>query len=144
MLDTLGPFTNTLEDMGLAMEVALGAPVAPMAAGRVARLDGWFVDHAIGEFDAAFATIAGVLGDLPMAHLPRVEAARAAAFSSPAMTVGASIVRNWRGVLWPLTRKRVTGCWRVIWCPRPCATGRRNWAHGSGRRLWRCSMSMMC
>lgn len=80
MLDTLGPFTNTLEDMALAMEVAFGAPVAPMAARRVARLDGWFVDHAIAEFDAAYAAIGDVLGDLPMAHLPRVEAARAAAF----------------------------------------------------------------
>lgn len=80
MLDTLGPFTNTLEDMALAMEVALGAPIAPMKAGRVARLDGWFVDHAIADFDAAFTAIGDVLGDLPMAHLPRVEAARAAAF----------------------------------------------------------------
>jgi AtzE family amidohydrolase len=80
LLDTLGPFTNTLEDMALAMDVALGAPVAPMEAGRVARLDGWFADHAIADFEATFTAIAGVLGDLPMAHLPRVEAARAAAF----------------------------------------------------------------
>lgn len=80
MLDTLGPFTATLEDLALAMDVALGTPLAPMQATRVARLDGWFVDHAIPDFEQGYTAIAGALGDLPMAHLPQVEAARAAAF----------------------------------------------------------------
>ncbi|WP_068090144.1 AtzE family amidohydrolase [Novosphingobium rosa] len=80
MLDTLGPFTNTLEDLRLAMEVAQGQPIAPMKARRVARLGGWFVDHAIADVDKAFAGIEALLGVLPMAELPQVEAARAAAF----------------------------------------------------------------
>ncbi|WP_241127695.1 AtzE family amidohydrolase [Novosphingobium terrae] len=80
MLDTLGPFTNTLEDLRLAMEVAQGQPIAPMKARRVARLGGWFVDHAIPDFYKAFAGIEALLGVLPMTELPHVEAARAAAF----------------------------------------------------------------
>jgi AtzE family amidohydrolase len=80
LLDTLGPFTSTLEDLRLAMAVALGRAVAPMAAPRVARLDGWFVDNAIPDFEDAFAAITRALDTLPMAHLPQVEVARAAAF----------------------------------------------------------------
>ena len=80
MLDTLGPFTATLTDMALAMEVALGRAIAVEPARRVARLGGWFADHAIPAFEDAFAAIERVLGSLPMAHLPQVEAARAAAF----------------------------------------------------------------
>jgi len=80
MLDTLGPFTNTLDDLRLAAEVAQGEPIAPMTARRVARLGGWFVDHAIPDLYKAFAGIEALLGMLPMAELPQVEAARAAAF----------------------------------------------------------------
>jgi aspartyl-tRNA(Asn)/glutamyl-tRNA(Gln) amidotransferase subunit A len=80
LFDTLGPFTRTLADLALAMEVALGRPVAASPALRVARLDGWFIDHAIADFEDAFAGIDAALGGLPMAHLPQVEAARAAAF----------------------------------------------------------------
>jgi aspartyl-tRNA(Asn)/glutamyl-tRNA(Gln) amidotransferase subunit A len=80
MLDTLGPFTNTLDDLKLAMEVAQHEPIAPMHARRVARLGGWFVDHAIPDFYKVFAGIEALLGVLPMAELPQVEAARAAAF----------------------------------------------------------------
>jgi aspartyl-tRNA(Asn)/glutamyl-tRNA(Gln) amidotransferase subunit A len=80
MLDTLGPFAATLEDTRIAMEVALGQPIAPQRAASVARLGGWFVNHAIVDFDAGFVAIDAALGGLPMAHLPRVEAARAAAF----------------------------------------------------------------
>ncbi|HZU64133.1 MAG TPA: AtzE family amidohydrolase [Novosphingobium sp.] len=80
-LDTLGPFTASLEDLRLAMEVSLARPL-PAAEGalKVARLGGWFVDHAIDAFEEGFAAIAAVLGALPMADLPKVEAARAAAF----------------------------------------------------------------
>lgn len=80
MLDTLGPLAATLEDTRIALEVALGQPVAPQKARSVARLGGWFVDQAIAGFEPAFAAIAAALGELPIAHLPRVEAARAAAF----------------------------------------------------------------
>lgn len=80
MLDTLGPFAATLDDLEAGLVVAMGKPLAPTPAMRVARLGGWFVTHAIDAFEEAFAAIEHVLGALPMAHLPEVEAARAAAF----------------------------------------------------------------
>jgi aspartyl-tRNA(Asn)/glutamyl-tRNA(Gln) amidotransferase subunit A len=70
MLDTLGPFANTLDDLRLAAEVAQGEPIAPMTARRVARLGGWFVDHAIPDLYKTFAGIEALLGVLPMAELP--------------------------------------------------------------------------
>jgi aspartyl-tRNA(Asn)/glutamyl-tRNA(Gln) amidotransferase subunit A len=62
------------------MGVALGRGVEPALALRVARLGGWFLDHAIPDFEAGFAANGRALGGLPLAHLPQVEAARAAAF----------------------------------------------------------------
>ncbi|MDE1916555.1 MAG: AtzE family amidohydrolase [Sphingomonadales bacterium] len=80
MLDTLGPFAATLDDLETGLAVAMGRPVAPLSALSVARLDGWFVTHAIDAYEEIFSAIGRVLGTMPMAHLPRVEAARAAAF----------------------------------------------------------------
>jgi hypothetical protein len=115
-----------------------------MTARRVARLGGWFVDHAIPDLYKAFAGIEALLGVLPMAELPQVEAARAAAFLITAHDGGRLHRQDLSKRALAFDPKPVTGCWRAIWCRRLCAIAPSASGTGSASRRWRCCNAMTC
>ncbi|MEM9939318.1 MAG: AtzE family amidohydrolase [Pseudomonadota bacterium] len=81
-LDTIGPFTRTLEDMEVAYAVLAGAPPkeAPSTEVNVARLDGWFRSNCDPEGLVGVDAIGAALGDAPLVELSLAEAVRSAAF----------------------------------------------------------------
>lgn len=81
-LDTLGPFTRTLEDLKTTHRVLAEskAPSRSNAPIRVARLDGWFRKNGDPDGNDGVDRLAAVFGDAPLIDLPLTEAARSAAF----------------------------------------------------------------
>jgi aspartyl-tRNA(Asn)/glutamyl-tRNA(Gln) amidotransferase subunit A len=81
-LDTLGPFTRTLEDLTTTHRVLAEttAPSRSNAPIRVARLDGWFRKNGDPGGNDGVDRLATVFGEAPLIDLPLTEAARSAAF----------------------------------------------------------------
>ena len=97
-LDHLGPFARSVGDLALSYDLmqgddagdasCAGRPLEPTFAGlddgvqglRIARLGGWFEEHADDDARAAVARVAAALDVRTMLELPDVAAARAAAF----------------------------------------------------------------
>jgi AtzE family amidohydrolase len=90
--DHLGPFARTADDLTLAYDLLQESDPprdAPeINAGRIAVLDGWFVEGAAPEMLAAVADVAAGLGATAAATLPEAGRARAAAFCITAFEGG--------------------------------------------------------
>lgn len=88
--DDIGPFAARLDDLLLTYEVLLGSRIAVEAADgmRVARLGGWFARNLSAEMAAGIDHVAATLG-AGEAELPRVAAARSAAYVMTAAEGGA-------------------------------------------------------
>ena len=81
-LDTLGPFTRSLEDLTKTYRVLAdtAAPADIKRPIKVARLDGWFRKNGDPDGNEGVDQLAAVFGDAPLIDLPLTEAARSAAF----------------------------------------------------------------
>ncbi|MEO0607168.1 MAG: amidase family protein, partial [Pseudomonadota bacterium] len=81
-LDTVGPFTRTIEDMATVFRVLadLPPPKRRTRAFKVARLDGWFRRNGDPDGNDGVDTVAAAFGEAPLIELPLTEAARSAAF----------------------------------------------------------------
>ena len=89
-LDTVGPFTRTIEDLADAFWVlaARRAPKRRRIKFNVARLDGWFRAGCDAEALAGVDAAADIFGQSPLLNLPTAEAGRSAAFLITARTGG--------------------------------------------------------
>ena len=81
-LDTVGPFTRSIEDLALVYRVLADRPSPPCSTDtlKVARLDGWFRSNGTAEGIAGVDLVAAAFGTAPLHALPLAEAARSAAF----------------------------------------------------------------
>lgn len=81
-LDTVGPFTRTIDDLATAFRVLASAPAPKQTkpSFKVARLDGWFRRNGDPDGNAGVDLIAAAFGDAPLIDLSLTEAARSAAF----------------------------------------------------------------
>ena len=81
-LDTVGPFTQSLDDMKLAFRTlsTQPAPEKQKRMPRVARLGGWFRRNGDPDGYDGVDAIGAVFDDAPLIELPLAEAARSAAF----------------------------------------------------------------
>lgn len=86
--DDIGPIAATREDLALVQSVLADAPLPDVAPPDLALLGGWFMADIVPELHDALRTIAENLG-LPTVELPRVAAARSAAFLMTAAEGGA-------------------------------------------------------
>ena len=81
-LDTVGPFTRTLEDLATTYRVLSEIEASTRFTGpfKVGRLDGWFRKNGDPDGHEGVDQLAAVFGDAPLIDLPLTEAARSAAF----------------------------------------------------------------
>lgn len=81
-LDTVGPFTRSLDDLIETQRVLAGtsAPSAQKTSFKVARLDGWFRTNGDPDGHAGVDALAAQFGDTPLLDLPLTGATRSAAF----------------------------------------------------------------
>lgn len=81
-LDTVGPFTRTLDDLIAAHRVLAGtrAPTTQKTVFNVARLDGWFRSNGDPDGYAGVDAVAAQFGEAPFIDLPLTAATRSAAF----------------------------------------------------------------
>lgn len=86
--DDIGPFACSVADLRLVWEI-LGGEARASAGQRVARLGGWFASNVSSELVAGVDAIAAHLGGIDTVELPRVDAARSAAFLMTAAEGGA-------------------------------------------------------
>lgn len=86
--DDIGPFARTVADLKLIWDV-LGGEAPPASGQRVARLGGWFAANVSDELAAGIDSVAAHLGGIDTIELPRVDAARSAAFLMTAAEGGA-------------------------------------------------------
>jgi AtzE family amidohydrolase len=126
-LDHLGPFARSVEDLALAYDACQGpdpddhacaqmtaqAILPELAKGiegiRMARLAGYFDDHATPVAQQASRAVAVALGRLPEVELPDVAVARAAAFAITSSEGGAlhlAAIRSRYDDYEPLSRDR--------------------------------------
>ncbi|MEP1142180.1 MAG: AtzE family amidohydrolase [Henriciella sp.] len=90
-LDTIGPFTRTLEELEVAHWVLADKTAPPRTKRKlkVARLDGWFRANCFADTLAGVDAIADAFGDAPLIDLPLAGAARSAGFLITAKLGGA-------------------------------------------------------
>ncbi len=86
--DDIGPFARSVADLRLAWET-LGGSAPPATGQRVARLGGWFAENVSDALAAGIDGVAQHLGGIDTIQLPRVDAARSAAFLMTAAEGGA-------------------------------------------------------
>lgn len=81
-LDTIGPFTRTIEDLATSFRVLANTspPKQKKKAFKVARLDGWFRRNGDRDGYDGVDEIAASFGEAPLIELPLTGAARSAAF----------------------------------------------------------------
>ena len=81
-LDTIGPFTRTIEDLAACFRVLANTPKPKRkkTTFRVARLGGWFRRNGHRDGNNGVDEIAASFGKAPLIQLPFSEAARSAAF----------------------------------------------------------------
>lgn len=81
-LDTVGPFTRTIDDLAAIFRVLADqhSPKRTKRAFEVARLDGWFRRNGDSDGNDGVDEIAASFGHAPLVELPLTEAARSAAF----------------------------------------------------------------
>ncbi|MEL6413934.1 MAG: AtzE family amidohydrolase [Pseudomonadota bacterium] len=81
-LDTIGPFTRTVEDLATSFRVLANtsAPKQTKRSFKVARLGGWFRRNGDPDGNDGVDAIAASFGGAPLVELPLTEAARSAAF----------------------------------------------------------------
>lgn len=81
-LDTVGPFTRTLEDLVTTHRVLAGTstPSTQKTVFNVARLDGWFRSNGDPDGYVGVDAAAAQFGEAPLLDLPLTAATRSAAF----------------------------------------------------------------